>query len=49
MELINLKMLSHPMNWFLVWIVILIASFAYKEIHRGLGGCDCGGVSPIPD
>lgn len=48
MEFINLKMMSHPMNWFLVWIAIMIASFAWREIHKGVTSNDSG-VSPIPD
>ena len=44
-HLINLKMMTHPMNWFIVWVVLLIASFAFKEIHNGVTSNN----SAIPD
>jgi hypothetical protein len=47
MEIINLKMMMHPMNWLIVWIVLLIASFAFKEIHNGVTNAGAG--SQIPD
>ena len=41
-SIINLRLMSHPLNWGIVWIVVFMASFALKEIREGIGaGCDC--------
>lgn len=31
-DLINLRMLSHPINWAIVWTVLLFAAFAYHFV-----------------
>jgi hypothetical protein len=28
-DIINLKLLSHPVNWGIVWVTLLIAAFGY--------------------
>jgi hypothetical protein len=35
-QVINLKLLAQPVNWGIVWTVLLIAAFAYTTIHDGL-------------
>jgi hypothetical protein len=46
-ELVNWRMASHPINWLIVWVVVTMGAFAWREIHRGMG-CDCGN-SDSPD
>jgi len=42
-HIINLRLMAHPLNWGIVWIVVFIASFAVRELHEGIkGGEDCG-------
>lgn len=33
-QVINLRMLSHPVNWLIVWTVLGFAGFAYALIHE---------------
>lgn len=47
-DLINVAMLKHPINWLIIWVVITIAGFGIREIHKGISGCGCSG-SDIPD
>lgn len=47
-EFINFRMASHPVNWLIVWVVVTMTAFAMREVHRGLGGCDCGNMD-APD
>jgi hypothetical protein len=34
MEFINTRMLSHPVNWLIVWTVLLFAGFGWSLIHE---------------
>jgi hypothetical protein len=47
-NVINLKMMSHPINWLLIWVALLVAGFAWKEVHQGLSDRSCG-CNDIPD
>jgi len=39
---INLKLLSHPLNWGVVWIVLLLTAFALTVICHSTGSdCAC--------
>ena len=44
-DVINLKMLAHPLNWAIVLVVVLMAAFAMKETKQLIsgGGCGCDG------
>lgn len=33
-DVINTKLLLHPMNWLIVWIVMIFAGFAWVLIHE---------------
>lgn len=33
-SVINLRLLSHPVNWLIVWIVLLFAGFAWAMAHE---------------
>lgn len=46
MDVINTRLLSHPANWLIVWVVLAIASMAYKVVHDHLTG---GNASISPD
>jgi len=35
-QFVNLKLLSHPANWLIVWLVILFGGFAWALVHEGL-------------
>lgn len=45
-KIVNLKLLSHPANWFIVWTVLLFAGFAYTLIHERLTGSDTPTATP---
>jgi hypothetical protein len=47
LEILNLRLMSHPFNWLFVWIVLALFSIAYTIIHNELtqGQVD-GSVSP---
>jgi hypothetical protein len=36
-KVINLRLLSHPVNWLIVWTVLLFAGFAYALAHEYFG------------
>jgi hypothetical protein len=36
MQLINWKVLSHPVNFGIVWVVLLLAATAYTFVHDGI-------------
>lgn len=36
MDFVNLRLLSHPVNWVVVWIVLALALIGYGAIHDGL-------------
>jgi hypothetical protein len=36
-SVINTKMLGHPVNWLIVWTVLLFAGFAYALAHEYFG------------
>lgn len=40
-RVINLRMLSHPVNWFVVWVVLGFAAFAWSLLHDRL-------AQPVP-
>jgi len=44
---VNFQMMKHPVNWAVVWIVLLIAAFAWHEGHKFVSGgsCDCNAVT----
>jgi hypothetical protein len=31
---VNVKLLSHPVNWLIVWVVLLFGGIAYTMVHR---------------
>jgi hypothetical protein len=33
-KVVNVKLLSHPVNWLIVWTVFLFAGFAYTLLHE---------------
>jgi len=33
-ELLNWKLLGHPVNWGIVWATLLLVMFAYSQIHN---------------
>jgi len=45
-EFINLKLMSHPINWLIVWVTVLIATTTYTYIHDGISNA---GQTIIPD
>ncbi len=47
MQLINAKLLLHPVNWGIVWVVLLIVATAYTFVHDGVK--DSSAVDFIPD
>jgi hypothetical protein len=44
-KVINLKLLSHPLNWLIVWTVLLFAGFAWALIHEQLTGANVPAAS----
>lgn len=44
-KIINLPLMSNPLNWGVVWVVLLLTAYAFTTITHGLtksGGCGCG-------
>lgn len=39
-RIINGKLLLHPMNWLIVWTVLLFAGFAWTLAHEELTGAN---------
>lgn len=37
MEIINWKLIAHPMNWVVLFLMVFIAGIAIHLIFRGLG------------
>jgi hypothetical protein len=36
--------MAHPVNWGIVWVVVFMAAFAWREIHHGTkSDCGCNG------
>jgi hypothetical protein len=33
-DFINVRLLSHPVNWLIVWTVLLFGAFAWHFIHQ---------------
>lgn len=33
-KIINLAIMRHPVNWIIVWTVLLFAGFAYAIVHE---------------
>lgn len=48
MEVINTRLLAHPVNWAFVWVMLLLAAIAYKVIHDAVVKPN-GGESIAPD
>lgn len=42
-NIINTRLLSHPINWLVVWTVLGFGVFAYALVHEHLNG-----TGPIP-
>lgn len=43
-KVINLKLMAHPMNWLIVWLVITFACFAWAIIHEHVSGATIAGA-----
>lgn len=39
-KVLNLAMLKHPMNWVIVWTVLLIGAYGWHILHDNLSGGD---------
>lgn len=37
-RIINVKLLTHPINWLIVWVVLLFAGFAWHVVHNAIQG-----------
>lgn len=37
-KIINTRLLSHPVNWLVVWTVLLFAGMAWALVHEHLTG-----------
>jgi hypothetical protein len=35
-DIVNFRMLSHPMNWLIVWIVLAIAAFFVSHAREAI-------------
>lgn len=32
-RIVNLRLLTHPVNWLIVWTVLLFGAFAWHVVH----------------
>jgi hypothetical protein len=39
-KFINVKLLSHPLNWAIVWTVLMFAGFAFAMVHEQITGAN---------
>ncbi len=39
-KIVNLDLMRHPLNWLIVWTVLLFAGFAWAVIHEGATGAN---------
>jgi hypothetical protein len=37
-KIINTRLLLHPVNWLVVWTVLLVAGFGWAIIHEHVSG-----------
>jgi hypothetical protein len=45
-NIVNLRLLSHPANWLIVWATLALAGVAWTMLHRsGACGCDNAATS----
>jgi hypothetical protein len=45
-RIVNTRLLGHPVNWLIVWSVLLVAGYVATLAHAGLAGdCGCGGAA----
>jgi hypothetical protein len=35
-EIVNVKLLAHPVNWLIVWIVLMFGSLAFSVFHKAV-------------
>ena len=35
-EIVNLRLLAHPLNWAIVWVTLLLALLAYTHLVEGV-------------
>jgi len=42
-DVLNLKLLSHPVNWLIVWTVLIFGAVAFSFVHKSVA------VVPTPD
>jgi hypothetical protein len=42
--IINLRLLSHPVNWGIVWVVLGMGALAMHQLH--VSRCDCQSPNP---
>ena len=42
-SIVNLKLLSHPANWLIVWSSLALAMLGWTVLHRS-GACGCNGA-----
>ena len=44
-KVINTRLLMHPVNWLVVWTVLVFAGFAWTLVHEhGTGNTIAGGT-----
>lgn len=48
MELVNWRLLAHPLNWGLVWVTLALAVMAYTLIFHAAAGASAGPFSELP-
>lgn len=36
LEVVNTRLLSHPVNWVILWITLALAAMAYHAVHRSM-------------
>lgn len=45
-ELLNLKLLGHPLNWVFVWIILALAGMAFHLVHDAIMHPADASISP---
>jgi hypothetical protein len=47
-KIVNVRMLSQPLNWVIVWLVLLFAGFAWTIVHERLQSLPVTTQTPAP-
>jgi hypothetical protein len=49
-RIVNTRLLGHPVNWLIVWSVLIVGGYVATLAWQGIGGgCGCSSGADNPD